>query len=643
MAAGPNDRADASLRWLVAAPSRLRCGSGRGGVYKPAYRLLRRYARLCSAEVFSEVLSAILGHRPQAEKNAFLRRHELLLESLKAPIGRPGADVLAYNSVGLGQYVLLSALPASRLTIEAKSRLGVLRRKFGSIGPLLKGTPRSTGGWVRSTIPQERLSRLSDRHWLALVEGHWQDRPSRWREMGPDVIGEATVATFATDLGSMTKLELRRFARLALAIPKSADPRYARAILQNLRDTRPPSNHQKPEEWQPASVEEIEAVVDHFDRLKDDREFAAALCWAIVGRSAELWSETTYEWLGAIAMSHPHPSEGEYAMLSGGKSDRSDWPGAPDLLGTSINCVRGVAAEGIQAILFARRGALEVFRPAIESLTHDPHPAVRVAAIGLALPMFNIERGAAVTIFLAACSHERDDVLRSRYVNEFLSYTIVSRVDEFGTLIERMVRSSVKEVARSGAGWVGVVWAHGGRWEDRLDVCLSGPTWLREGVAHALASAVADECSNQNATERLCALFDDPDKDVRAAAARFFRCEGAFGRSVGPSMAERFATSAALDDNMDDLLHGLEDYAGELKPYTAAIFAMVDRLSGPLADEARDHATRRPMDAEMLAKVLLRLYEQAEHDRELRRRCLDAWDGLVAQRIGLDALRHIDA
>jgi len=49
------------------------------------------------------------------------------------------------------------------------------------------------------------------------------------------------------------------------------------------------------------------------------------------------------------------------------------------------------------------------------------------------------------------------------------------------------------------------------------------------------------------------------------------------------------------------------------------------------------------MDADTLAKVLLRLYEQAEHDRELRRRCLDAWDRLISQRVGFDALRHIDA
>jgi hypothetical protein len=180
-------------------------------------------------------------------------------------------------------------------------------------------------------------------------------------------------------------------------------------------------------------------------------------------------------------------------------------------------------------------------------------------------------------------------------------------------------------------------------WEDRLARCLSGSARVREGVASALAHAVADECANPNAIAKLSTFFEDPEKNVRAAAASFFRSDGAFEAAATPSLAQQFATSAALDDNMDDLLTGLEHYAGELKPYAGAVFAMADRLVGPLAAEARDHQTRRPFDADLLAKVLLRLYEQAEQDRELRQRCLDAWDSLISQRIGLDALRHIDA
>jgi hypothetical protein len=261
----------------------------------------------------------------------------------------------------------------------------------------------------------------------------------------------------------------------------------------------------------------------------------------------------------------------------------------------------------------------------------------------LALPLFNIDRAAAVATFLAACAHANDEVLRARYVNEFLGYTILRHVDELGPLVERLVGSRVDDVARAGAGWVTVVWAHSGMWGDRLERCLNGSTRLREGVARALALAVADERLRPDATERLCTLFDDPDKEVRAAAASFFRSEGAFETATARSLTTRFVASAALDDHMGDLLLGLEHYAGKLKDYAEAVFAMADHLGGPLAAEAHDYQTQRPLDADTLAKILLRLYEQAEHEHELRSRCLDAWDSLISQRIGLSVLRQIDA
>src|SRR5262245_49787222 len=99
--------------------------------------------------------------------------------------------------------------------------------------------------------------------------------------------------------------------------------------------------------------------------------------------------------------------------------------------------------------------------------------------------------------------HDSDDVLRSRYVNDFLRRTILRHVEAFDPLIERMMRSPVAELAQAGGGWVAAVWAHSGRWKDRLDRCLIGGAQLRQGVAHALALAVADECANPKATETL--------------------------------------------------------------------------------------------------------------------------------------------
>jgi len=102
-----------------------------------------------------------------------------------------------------------------------------------------------------------------------------------------------------------------------------------------------------------------------------------------------------------------------------------------------------------------------------------------------------------------------------------------------------------------------------------------------------------------------------------------------------------FVSSRAFDANVNDLLWGLDRFAGSLREYAGALRALVDRFVTPPADES-DGRNRRPFDSATLAKVLLRLYEQADHDRDLRRQCLDSWDRLLQDGAWFDVLKHID-
>ena len=206
-----------------------------------------------------------------------------------------------------------------------------------------------------------------------------------------------------------------------------------------------------------------------------------------------------------------------------------------------------------------------------------------------------------------------------------------------------MVASRVGKVAKAGAAWAALAWAYRGLLDDIVSDCAHGTPWKRTGVAEAISNAVARGYDRPELLEQLRSLFDDPEKEVRDMASRVFRVAALYDQPAAVPMAEAFLQSRALDDNVDDLLYGLEELTVPLKPYSSVICGLADRFAGPLAAEARDIRTRRPIDAGILAKVLLRLYEQSEHDRGLRRKCLDAWDGLLRQGIGHDVLQNVDA
>src|SRR5262249_22786029 len=143
----------------------------------------------------------------------------------------------------------------------------------------------------------------------------------------------------------------------------------------------------------------------------------------------------------------------------------------PDVAMSSINCVRGSAAGAIESALFDRRDRLGMLQPAVDSLLNDPHPAVKAAAVGLALPLYNIDRGVAVEAFLKACSHQDDGVLLAYDLNHVLRYTILDFADRVRPLIERMVASSIGKVAKTGAAWAALAWSHKGLMEDVTREC----------------------------------------------------------------------------------------------------------------------------------------------------------------------------
>ena len=199
---GPDDRADVAVRRLLRDPSRFRSGQGdRGSGYRTAWKVLRRYSGGCSDELFAELQAAVLAYWPAEERDAYRFYHDR--EHRENFWGPAKFDVLECNDLGLGQYLLLSGMSRRRLSPDARDRLGVFRRKFGAIKPLLNGTPRQWGGSVGSTIPDDRLPKVSDRNWLGIIRRDWSSRSRHPKQMGPDRLGEVSVEMFARDLGRM--------------------------------------------------------------------------------------------------------------------------------------------------------------------------------------------------------------------------------------------------------------------------------------------------------------------------------------------------------------------------------------------------------------------------------------------------------
>jgi hypothetical protein len=315
--------ADTVMDWLASCPRLMALGSRSSeSEWDPARKLIARFSPHCSDQVFASVEKAILGYSDPGVPRSVKR---------KAEYGN------GPNEFGRAQHVLLSAMQRLRLSPASIDRLGMLDRKFRPY-PLVRRSS-ATGGRVVSTIPPESLPRISDRQWLRIIAQDLRGRDWRWKQMGPKLVGESSHSHFSDDMGEMAKREPSRFAKLAVRIPKGSFPGYLSHIVDALSLRDPPDTiKEAASSWEPATASEIEAVLDYVG-YSEDRDQAMSYCRFVKARADADWSESALQQLARYAIEHPHPGKDEWTVGSHDSKGNT----IPDVVNTSINCVRGCA------------------------------------------------------------------------------------------------------------------------------------------------------------------------------------------------------------------------------------------------------------------------------------------------------------
>jgi len=609
--------ADKVMLWFSEHPSSFKLRRGYYvSCWNPAERIIERFSPICSAGVFETFEKALMTYREGEVKENYKDEIEIFREY----------NYIGCNENGRTQYVLLSKMPKERLSQSTLYFLDQLERKFA--GYSLHKDGGFSGGGVGSPIPAEKLSFVSDEEWLRIIKKDWSDWGPRWKQMGPNHVGEASHRHFADDFGHVAEQQPQRFATLALRIPKNAYPGYLSRILRAIALTKPPDSLKQPEKdaWQPATGDQIEAVLDYVG-YSEDQEQAISFCDLLEKRADAKWPAKVFDRLMSYATKHPDPKPDAFSV----KTVDANKQYIPDVANSALNCVRGRSAMTMAKLLFEQRGLFSIFREAINNLVNDVSPAVRIAAMYVCLPLLNIDRTQAVNYFLTACQMTDDRIFEGAYADHFISYAYHKHLKDLKSLIERMARSKNPKVANLGAAWATAIWLRTGEMEKIKEECCCGSVEQRKGAAH-----VTNHWLNKNAViakhiEMLKMFFNDKDIEVRGEAAGCFREEENLHIPEISRLAVDYVESPAFDDDPEIFFYGLDDYTGNLKDYAESLFKAGEKFAGPLADKAKNLAMGIGLAVSNFAKIMLRLYEQTYRcgDKQTNERCLLIWDKLL--------------
>jgi len=578
----------------------------------------------CSEELFQQLEKAILNyHEPDEKRNA-----QYCFSTWK----RGYFD----HYWGKAQYFLLPALPAARVKPSTTALIQVLHRKFAEYSEdrfLRNG--RSKGGMIDSKL-SSNLEKISNRAWLDIVRNSKVKNPNNreWIQIEPDRVLETSVRQFSNSLETIAKRFPERFARLALQFPADIDPAYISAILEGCRQKTPDSNlpDKAKKTWEPANIRSIEALLERF-QAGNDRETAASFCRLIYQRSEENWSDATLERLVHYAKNHPDP---ELRKLNVHCDKSAGEASIHILFQNTINCVRGMAARAIKHLLWEHPDLFKKLRAGIDALVCDHHPAVRMAAAEMLLQVLNIDRDQAVKWFVEACE-EDIRVAASPQGIQFFNYTIPSHINSLSPIIQRMVFSTWDDVSKAGAKQVTARWLYHSFFENEVVACQFGTLPQRQGVAAVASQLLHDRAYSEMCQKILRPLMNDPDKEVRKEVRRVFNKPEFLNNATLKPFILEYVNSLAFTDDPQNIVRMMKDYTGSIVFISDTIFSMCDVFSSRLETESRDVNSRMPYAISETVSLLLRLYENAlaSEVTEIINRCLDIWDMLFQNRVGI--------
>ena len=617
------------MQWLIERRGRLRLGR-RESPYRflPARRLIKRFAPSCSDHVYRELERVLLDYHPKDEWESVLDRHECIKRGYCQNYSQP-------NLYGMAHFFLLTALPPSRLSEFAMRARGVAIEKFtNAFSHCFDQRSQSRSGMVVSPIPRGRLKLVSDCVWLQIIRRYRTERDSdrSWRQVAGN-LAESSVETFGRDIGIMAARQPGRFARLALRIPRQTSAYYLCQIMQGLEATSPPDDVTDPElaAWKPARADEVEAVFRHAQNV-GHTGLEHSLCRIVRDRPEAGWSTWILDQVCRLAESHADPKAHELVFVKNWE-DRT----VEDLEMAAINHVRGPAAQAIHSLLLRDLQLLERFRPTIEAVIVDRHPGVRVAAAGICLAVWRINRKLAVDWFVKICECDDDRILPTRNAVQFVKMAQMEFLIRLEAIVVRMVNSDVEEVQQHGAARTTFIWLNSGELPELFEQCLRGSVSHRKGVAMIAAQNATSAEIGGSSRDLLRRMLDDPEQCVRQQALTIFRRVDVPDCSNMQSFVTSYLSSQSFRDDPAEILHSLEDHKQSLIPFREALFAVCESFTNAVTPDSKGVPRQLSYKASRIPGLLLRLYEEAQGKglRDVQNLCLDVWDRLLESRTAM--------
>lgn len=164
-------------------------------------------------------------------------------------------------------------------------------------------------------------------------------------------------------------------------------------------------------------------------------------------------------------------------------------------------------------------------------------------------------------------------LLKINAVTEVMRYRLAPDFARLLPHIERMIASEMESVQTNGGALASIAALDNDDARDVADTCARGTEPQRIGVAKVCAANLAAARFRDRCERQLVVFFDDPSKELRAAAASVVRQLDGDEMSDLRELMRTFNRSETGSENLDDVLHALTETTSVAANVAQRLFA----------------------------------------------------------------------
>lgn len=595
---------------LLDSPDLFHLGE-RGGEWRPFAEAARAAMPFLPDPERRRVEERVMGHRPEYEQA------RQVLGWAREEGKTLGSDDRAYACRLLGrtgevERAVLRTIGVDKLGPLASSRLSELERKFS--GQPLPEADGARGGYVRSPIPPEKASLMTDAQWLRAIRRYTGNERHIYERDG--VVGGAE--QLAHVLQTQVKEQPLRFIQLLERLPIDTNPAYPSAVLRGLRES-------KPEEGATAIGLRGFRAASRWGRDRFRRE----ICWLVVhfpemGRDPDVLNE-----LLAIATFGDASDTAVRTSPSREKTHVRDLlHGSDDLETSGINGDRGVAWEALAAVLWIEPTALGPVAELLER-TEEELTSVRMCMLHAinAVLKHDAQRGLALLKQHATRDLVAVHSTRGHHVLRWASY---NHTAEMQLVLDRLTGSNDDTLRALGLAMEAGLALHDQARESSFSSAFPDDVLRRRVAAFVAAGNLTADTVGARAARWLHRLFDDPETTVRTEAANVDWSDVLDGQDDRVELAKAFLQSRAFMDEPDRLVRAIEDRIDRFPTLTFDVVARVLEVQEQWSAGGRQ---RHSLAVHNLGRLLVGLYRAAEGDNVSEDHILDLFDTYLASEL----------